>query len=273
MLNKTLKIFFNIIILLLCGHCVFSQTVAPPDEKNRPDDKSKSTDSSIKFELNYLSNNVFMGRTDSVTTPTIVPEIKYTLKSGIYFSGSLYYLPNQKNNKLDGGGLTAGYDMDITDDLSAGASYSRQFFSASSAEITSSVRNAFDISFDYDLGDLLSPSLSANYNINKQGVANEFYATLDISHDFLKKGIFTGKDLLLISPTITANTGANNSGAYAVLNYELSTPFIYKAGHFIFQFAPTYSIPESRLPSDVIAIKPTHKSAVFYFETGVSVKF
>jgi hypothetical protein len=273
MLNKLPKTLFHIIILLLFAHSAFGQATAQPDDKTKPGDKSTGAASSFRVSLNYLSNSVFMGRTDSVTTPSIIPGIKYTLKSGIYFSGSLYYLPTKNTKNLDGGGLTAGYDKNITDDLSAGASYSRQFFRASSTQITSSVRNSFDINFDYDAGYFLSPSLSAIYNINKQGVANEFFASLDLSHDFIKKSIFTDKDLLLISPTFTVSAGADYTGAYAVLNYEIAAPCIYKAGHFIFQIAPTYSIPESQLPADVTAVKPSNKSSVFYFMTGVSWKF
>jgi hypothetical protein len=272
MLNKLLKPFYCIIILLLFIHRALAQTAALPDDKTKPDDKSKQATSKIKFGLNYVSNNVFMGRTDSIVTPTIIPEVKYTLKSGIYFSGSLYYTPNKKTNKLDGGELTAGYDADLTDELSASASYSKSFYSANSTEITSSIKDAFSVDFDYDFGAWLSPSLSFDYILNKKGSSNQFFTSLAIDHDFIKKGVFGSNDLLFISPTFTLNTGDEGDGNFKVMDYELSTPIFYKTGHFICQFAPTYSIPEN-IPPDFTTIKPANKNSVFYFETGVALKF
>jgi len=85
-------------LFLLFAYSAFSQTPDMPgaDEKTKPGDKSNEGASSFKFGLSYLSNNVFMGRSDTVTTPVIAPQVKYTLKQGIYFSGSLDFLPNKK---------------------------------------------------------------------------------------------------------------------------------------------------------------------------------
>jgi len=93
-LHKALLMAF--FLLFTCT--AFAQTADLPgaDEKPKPDDKSNEGTSSFKFGLSYISNNVFMGRSDTVTTPVIVPQVKYTLKQGIYFSGSLDFLPNKK---------------------------------------------------------------------------------------------------------------------------------------------------------------------------------
>ena len=84
---------------LLFAFTAFGQTPDLPgtDDKTKPDDKSNDATSTFKFGVSYLSNNVFMGRSDTVTTPVIAPQVKYTLKQGIYFSGSLDFLPNKKN--------------------------------------------------------------------------------------------------------------------------------------------------------------------------------
>jgi hypothetical protein len=300
---KSLHKILLTISFILVAYTAYSQTdsLSVPGEKTKPADSSKRT-SSFKFGLSYLSNNVFMGRTDTVQTPIIVPELKYTLKSGIFFSGSLDFLPSKKKNKLDGGDISAGYDFDITSDLSGGISYAKLFYSTTSTQIAASVSSTFNANFTYDIGNIISPSVSADYNINKKGIGNDIFLNVGLTHDFITAGIFGDKDILLISPTVTANTGTQNFydayltkkklktaqrtaaqnalfnkyinqlSQYVLLDYELSVPLEYKAGHFIFQFIPTYAIVKNQLPKQVQA-KISDQPSIFYFQTGVSLKF
>ncbi len=293
-----------IAFFLLFAFTAFGQTSDLPgaDEKAKPDDKSNPGTSSFKFGLSYLNNNVFMGRTDTVQTPIIVPQVKYTLKSGIYFSGSLDFLPNKKNKKLDGGDLSAGYDFDITDDLSGAASFTKLFYSSASTQIAAGISSTFNVNFNYDISDIISPSVSADYNLNKQGIGSDFFLNLGLTHDFINVGIFGDNDILLISPTIAVNTGSQNFydayltkkklknarrtaiqnalltryinqlSQFALLDYEISVPIEYKTGHFIFQFTPTYAIVKNQLPKQ-IAAQVSSQPSIFYFETGVFLKF
>lgn len=260
-----------LLVLFVHGACCQTTALPGPDQKDKTGDKDDIKSSSLKFGLNYLSNNVFMGRADSVTTPTIVPDAKFTLKSGIYFSASLYYVPNKKSNKLDGGSLSAGYDFDITADLLGMVSYTKQFYSASSTEITSSIRNSFSANLNYEIGEIMSAAVNTDYIINKQGT-DEFFVGLDLSHDFIKKGVSGSNDLLLISPTITINTGKPQLSGYSVLDCEISIPGIYKTGNLIFQLMPIYAITIGELPA-VISTMESRKSSIFYFEAGITLKF
>ncbi|WP_428330159.1 hypothetical protein [Mucilaginibacter sp.] len=303
MIKPLLNSLLTILFLFFAGSA-FSQTGNLPgsDGKVKHDDKSTDGTSSIKFGINYSSNNVFMGRTDTIRTPTIIPQIKYTLKSGIYFSGSIDIIPNRKKKKLDGGDLTAGYDFDITDDLSGGASYSKLFYNSTSTQIASAISSTFNANLNYDIGNIISPSISADYNINKQGINNDIFVNFSLTHDFIVAGVFGDADILLISPTATANTGTENFydayltkktfknakrtaaqnalitkytnmlSQYKLLDYEFSAPVEYKSGHFIFQFTPTYAIVQNQLPKG-ISTRISTKPSVFYFETGVSLKF
>ena len=281
-------------------------TMPGPDDgssKTKTDDKSDDGSSSFKFGVSYVSNSVFMGRSDTVRTPMLVPELKYTLKCGVYFSGSADYIPGKKKKRLDGGDLAAGYDFDITDDLSAGASFTKMFYSSTSTQIASSISSTFNGNLTYDIGTILSPSLSVDYNLNKQGISNDVFVNLGIAHDFIAVGIFGSNDIFLISPNVTVNTGTQNFydayltkkkqlktakrtaaqnalidsyisklGQFEMLDYEISTPLEYKTGHFIFQFTPTYAIVENQLPKAVQA-KISNQPSIFYFETGVFLKF
>jgi len=301
--------------LLLCAFSsttftAFSQNAATPvkaDLTAKTDTTKKSSDKkdSFKIGINYISNNVFMGRADSVTTASIIPEIKYQLKSGIYFSASLDIIPGRKKNKVDGGDLSLGYNFDITDDLSGGISYSKPFYSSTSTQVSSSVSSIFNANLTYDIGDIISPTISADYNLNKQGVTGDIFLNIGITHDFIAEGVFGNKDILLISPTVEANSGTQNFydgyivyrklknakrdaaetkliaaytselSQYRLLDYELSLPIEYKAGMFILEFTPTYAIPENQFQSAAIvkALGLSSQTSVFYFDIGVSLKF
>lgn len=301
LLKFSVTVLFSLVVLT-----AFSQTGAMPgaDDKSSDEQKSDKDDatSSFKFGINYISNNVYVGRADTVTTPVIVPEVKYTFKSGIFFSGSLFFIPNKPKQKLDGGDLQGGYDFDITEDLSGGASFAKYFYSPTSTQIAASISGTFNVNFDYDIADIITPTISADYNLNKQGITNDILLTPGIAHDFINKGIFGDEDVLLISPTISANAGTQNFydayltkknfksikrtkaqnalvnkyinqlGQFGLLDYELSAPVEYKTGHFIFQLVPTYAIVQNQLPA-TIAARLSDQSSIFYVEAGISLKF
>jgi hypothetical protein len=268
----------------------------------KPDDKSKDASSSFKFGVNYLSNNVFMGRTDTTRTPIILPQVKYTFKNGIYVSGVLDIIPNNKTKKLDGGDLAAGYDFDITPDFTGGVSFTKLFYSSTSTQISAAIRSTINANLIYDFGNVVSASVSADYNIDKQGIKNDIFLNAGLSHDFIIIGVFGKTDFLLISPTAALNSGSQNFydsylvqrtfkraklnalettlinqytsqlSKFELLDYELSVPIEYKSGHFIFQLIPTYAIVENQLPKQIAATFSS-QSSVFYFQAGITLKF
>jgi len=300
---KPLLKFLPVVLLSFLTFTAFCQTGAMPgaDDKTKPDDKSDDATSSFKFGVSYLSNNVYMGRTDTATTPAIIPSIKYTFKFGLYFSGNLYYLPTKPKQKIDGGDLAAGYDGDISDDVSAGGSFTKYFFSSTSTQIASAISSTINGNINWD-NDYLSPALNVDYNLNVQGINNDFLLSPAVAHDFIVVGVFGDADIFLISPTVTLNAGTQNFyddyltkkklkskrltkaqtalltkyegqlGQFGILDYELSAPIEYKSGHFIFQLTPTYAVVQNQLPKQ-IAAQLSDQSAVFFVEVGVSLKF
>lgn len=301
------KIFYKPLFAIILLFTAFTAFSAPVTDTVKRDSVKKDTakeKATIKFGVDYLSNNVFMGRTGLVATPTIAPEAKYTFSSGIYFSGSMDYLPNNKTKNLDGGDIAAGYDFDLTDDLTGGISFTKLFAGANSNRIGSSISSTFNANLDYDFGDIITASVSGDYNLNKQGVNNDEIATFGLSHDFIALKIFAQKYLILISPTVAANMGTQNFydayltkkvfknakrtanqnalitqfeqnvNQFKLLDYEFSVPIEYKAGHFIFQFIPTYAIVENGFkPAAAKALGVADQASIFYFTTGVALKF
>ncbi len=242
-----------------------------------------------------------MGRSDTVHTPTLLPTVKYTFAPGIYVSGSLYYITNRKKNKVDGGDIAGGYDFDITDDLSGGVSFTKLFYNSNSTEVGSSISSIFNGFLSYDIGSI-TPTVSADYDLNRQGFGADWFFNFGLAHDFASEGIFGEKDIFILSPTAALNTGTQNFfdaylnnkkyknakkttaenkliaaqkqmlSAFKLLDYEFSAPLEYKAGVFIFTFTPTYAIAENKLPASVSS-KLSSASALFYFQTGITLKF
>jgi hypothetical protein len=264
-------------------------------------DKSDKT-ASFKFGVNYLNNNVFMGRSDTVSTPTILPEIKYTFKNGLFISAGADYIPNRATNKLDEGSFAIGYDYDITTDLSGGVSFTKLFYNPNSTQIGSSISSTFSANLDYNIADIITPTVSVDYNIIRQGFGNDIFVNAGLSHDFAKKGLFSDKDLIILSPTVAVNTGTQNFydayltlkkyklnaktaaaekltaaqkvklSKYKLLDYEFSAPLEYKTGPVILSFTPTYAYAENKLPPR-ITVGMINKPGIFYFETGAALKF
>jgi len=294
-------LYKNLLVLLFLGISFNSYCQKVTDSAATDTVKTKSTQkASFKIGADYLNNNVFMGRTGLTTTPIISPDIKYTFKPGIYVSGDMDILPDNKKNKLDGGNLTAGYDFDITDDFSGGVSYSKMFYNPNSTLIGSSITNTFSADFDYEIGDIITPSVSANYSLNS-GANADIFINGGVSHDFIVIKPFANNDDLIISPTVAINLGTqnfydayikkkvfkskkvgaavatfeSNLGKFETLDYEFSVPLEYKIGHVVFMFIPTYAVVQNGFKSAAVAkaVGLSNNNDIVYFETGLSLKF
>lgn len=307
-----MKIFYVplLFLLLFSAGNAFAQTTTTEDPEDLLDkletQLKQDKKASFKIGVNYLSNNVFMGRADTVRTPTILPEMKYIFKNGIYLAATANYIPNRVTNKLDGGSAVFGYDFDITDDFTGGVSFTKLFYTANSTQIGSAINSTVNANLSYNIADVITPIVSVDYNFLKQDFGHDIFVNTGISHDFAIDGIFGEKDLLIISPSANLNAGTQNFydayfilkkykltkkalaleqaaesliirredqlSKFKLLDYELSAPVEYKTGVLILSFTPTYAIAENKLPPRVTkGMVPG--SGIFYFEAGAALKF
>lgn len=307
-----MKVFYVplFVLLLFSTSRAFAQTTTTEDPEDLLDKLAnqlkQDKKASFKIGVNYLSNNVFMGRADTVRTPTILPEMKYIFKNGIYLAATADYIPNRVTNKLDGGSAAFGYDFDITDDFTGGVSFTKLFYTANSTQIGSSIGSTVNANLSYNIADVITPIVSADYNFLKQDFGHDIFLNAGISHDFAIDGIFGDKDLLIISPSANLNAGTQNFydayfvlkkykltkkllalgqsaesliikrenqlSKFKLLDYELSAPVEYKAGVLILSFTPTYAIAQNKLPPRITkGMVPG--SGIFYFEAGAALKF
>ncbi len=283
------------VALLTLKSChAFSQAL--PDTTLQTNEKS-----SLQIGTQFLSNNVFMGRTGRKAVPIISPGFKYMFASGLYFAGDMDIVPGLKKDRVNGGSLTAGYDFDLTRYLEGGISYSKMFYNANSTLVGASMTNIFNLNLDYDINHVITPSISVDYSINQEDVANDIFLNAGVSHDFISTNVFGKNDALVISPTVSVNWGTQNFyeayierkanqterqlalmntfesrlNNFQLLDYELSVPFDYKIKHFVAHFTPTYAIVQNGFKSGSVAraVGLSNNSSVLYFEMGVRVKF
>jgi hypothetical protein len=303
------RIFKLLIAIVLCTTTYYAKAQT---------DSVQTKESYFKAGISFLNNNVFVGRTDTVVSPSLSSKISYTLKSGIYFSGGIDYFTTRKTNALDGGNIEAGYDYSINDDLNGGVSFTKLFYNANSTRVSASISSELNAYLDYDIADIITPAINIGYSIAKSGFKNDILLNPKLSRDFAFENIMGKKrDLLLISPEVAMNAGTQNFydgyltklttknrrssgltaaelviynqnlknyktylGKFSVLDYELSVPVVYKSGHVIFSFTPTFVFPQNGLLAPENAYQkaiqkgiPSLQSSEFYFETGVTIKF
>ncbi|MVN20865.1 hypothetical protein [Mucilaginibacter arboris] len=283
------NLYLVVVLIFICGLHTIAQTV------NIDDDKSTG----LKGGLSYLNNNVFMGRTDLITSKTITPSISYNAKSGIYVSGSANFILGEKRKSLDGSSLELGYNYEIGDNFYGGLSFSKYFYNSSSTRITSAISSFANAYLNYDLGDIITPELSVSYSISSRKEHNDVFITPGLTHIFTIDHVFADKNTLDIEPEATVNTGTQNfyngyfnrrrrinqaatdriSAAdastltkFTLLDYEISLPVKFKRSNYVFAFTPSYAFPQNKLPDAVIS-KITDKKSLFYFEVSLLFKF
>ena len=62
---------------------------------------SKPDKSYFEAGLSYLSNNVYLGRHDSLKIPYLTPSFNYYNKSGFYAGSTLSYITSAGNSRVD----------------------------------------------------------------------------------------------------------------------------------------------------------------------------
>jgi hypothetical protein len=225
------------------------------------DSSSKKPASYFKIGASYLSDNVYMGRKDSVAIPYLSPEIGFYHSSGLFLKASGSYLRSE--NRFDAFTFDGGYtfskkkwDGEFTAEKS--------FYSNQSYNVRAEVQGSVSAYLGYDLG-FIKPALNASAEF---GNSTDYAASLELEHTF-----FFCHDAMDISPSLYINASTqNNYSAYYkkrkyvktkkgktipyditafplnpsrfnILDYEFNASYGYSTGHFSFEFIPTLAIP------------------------------
>lgn len=258
----------------------------------------------FQASLNYLSNNVYLGRKDTAATPYITPMFGYYHKSGLYANASASYLAAAGESRIDLVTLEAGYSFKAGkfDGQASGAKF---WFNSASYNIRSELKGSLSFFGAYDFG-FIKPTLTPMLNI---GNKLDFALTMGVEHTF-----YLADDAIDITPTINVNAstenfynsyykvrkfsvkrkGANvkvkgtqsgevlNSAQFKLLDYEFTMPINYTIKKFTFNFLPVYAVPVNPAITVVTTKKgaqaattKTSKEVLnnsFFFQAGVSYK-
>jgi hypothetical protein len=285
---------------------IFLLTQINSDAQVKHDQKDSTKKSYLKAGISYLSDNVYLGRRDSVSVPYISPSLGYYHKSGLYFNSSFSYIPVSGEMRIDLITLEGGYTYS-TKKLNVEISVSKEFYSSQSYNVNSEVKGRADSYLSYDLG-FIEPSLQAGVNFASNP---DFGIGLGLEHSFS-----TAEDKLEISPSFLANVATQNyyadyyknrryssnrktkkqgntnyeitgslsdASKFQLMDYELSLPINYTIKKFTLNFTPTYAIPLN--PAEITTtVKPSNGNSysqisveklenIFYCSLSLIYKF
>jgi hypothetical protein len=258
--------------------------------------------------INYLSNNVYLGRKDSVLSPYFTASVGYYHKSGLFVNASASYLTEPGQGRIDLATIDGGYSL-IKPKFEGSVTISKYIFSSESYNVRSEIEGSVNIFIGYDLG-FIKPTLQGTLNF---GDNTDYSAELGLEHTF-----YAIERKLTITPTIVVNASTQNyynnyykirryslarlkklqrllgsitlsayvedPGQFKILDHEFKLPITYSIKKFTFNFSPSYAIPENAAVVDVTVTsarlgtrtKQRGKEQIsnsFFFITGVSYSF
>lgn len=267
--------------LLLVNTCV-AQTLSikESDNKNDPYDSR----SYFMYGANYLSNNVYLGRKDTVVTPYISAYAGYRLRQGLQGKAIVSYSPIKK--KIDLVTLQAAYEHTFGKHMNTGASADKYFYNKNTNTVRGNTKASAGIYGQYE-NDWLQPTLSFDVNFNKK---TDYVLGLTLDHNFSLRN-----NTLNITPAIALNAGTQhyydeyftnklnrkdkslklakalaNSARFKMLDYELSAQATCRVSKWLFTVTPTYAIPLN--PNTITTNTQTYTEKIsnsFYIEVDI----
>lgn len=223
----------------------------------------------FKAAGNYLSNSVYYGRTDSLVTPYLTPSLGYYNKRGFYVTGSLSYLTNAAESRIDLYSFNAGYDFDLTKKLSGSVYGNKSFYNQSSTAIKSDVKGNLGayLSYDFDFLQViggtdimfsnktdigLNVGLTHTFTFGEENklftiipsvVAN--MSTLHFYEGYTTRKI--GKKVRKEIPNLVSSNSTTmvDNNKLTLLDFECSLPLTYDFKKIGFFITPTLAIPQN----------------------------
>ena len=261
-------------------------------------DKEKS--SYFQAGVDYQSNNVYLGRSDSARLPYLTPTIGYYHASGLYAQTSLSYLAASGSSRVDLYNIEAGYNFSHNN-FSGDFSLSKYFYNQQSQNVQASVSWATRADLSYNVPAIVKFSGGAALDF---GTYTDYTASLAASHVFSLL-----HDDLEIAPAVTMNVGSQNfyrayqsrkenaaakkrrnknpvvvdiskASAFRLLDYEFSLPVVYDLNKLGFSAALTYALPVNPAVIDItVPVTGNHRTVTetlnnkWFFTAGVTYAF
>jgi len=271
--------------------------------KAAPKDSTR-TRSYFEAGMNYQSNNVYLGRKDSMTLPYFIPTISYYHRSGFYISASAAWLSSSTASRIDEFTLEAGYTFsagNYSGDLTA----SKYFYSSQSTSVTSEIKGALSYQSSYEFG-FIRPTFAGVLSFGNKtdfegsfGLEHSFAlcqgkleitpifqanaSTLNYYSNYYKTRRFARKGKKAVTGTVAITGTVANPSEFRILDYEPSLLVTFKTSKFKFSFTPTYAIPVNPAEIDLHYVYSTGTTAdkkntekignSFFWTLGMNYRF
>jgi hypothetical protein len=271
-----------IVSLLLCSTITWAQDSLSTTNDSIPHKRR----SHLKIELSYLSDNVYLGRSDSVKIPYVTAGLKYIHKSGLFASVSANYLASEGRTDLFE--LTGGY-MISKGNWDAEITGSKYYYNENSYSVNAETKGMVSLYTDYNLG-WITPSITAGMKFSQ---STDYTATFGLEHDF---SFFDER--LMVEPGVSMNAATQNyynayyqkrkyatnrngqqkvvgiitantedAAAFKILDYELTVPVEYTFHRFNIAVSPVYAIPVNPNHINVTVTTANATRSKSYYET------
>lgn len=266
-----MKFTFTISLIFLCSQHSSAQDTSQivnlkPKTAASDSIAARPKKSYAGLGLNYVNDNVYLGRKDSVHVPYLSPKIGYYHKSGVFAEVEVGFNTSTVNSGLDLVTLAAGYALE-SGNYDAQFTASKFSYSSSSTSVKSEIKGSVEYMNGYDFG-FIKPTLQGDINF---GTRTDYAAAFGLEHSFYMAG-----EKLEITPTALTNAATQNyyssyykvrkynpkrktkllptgvasisgevldASSFKILDSELSLPIHYQAGKCTFGFIPTYALP------------------------------
>ncbi len=231
--------------------------------------------------VNYLSNYVWNGRSDSLKAPYFIPSLTFRHENGLSLSAELYFLNNGVANGFDFFELNGSYDFNIYKNFSGGVNGTKYISNGSSESFVGSLSYVLGGYLNQDLGfcelnvgvDALNGSGKTDIRISpgiertwEWGTEDKrfqispslyaIYSTLNYFEGFTEikntnaRSRQKGRGPASVNqPVIISNTVVRNPGL-TFMTYEIAVPFTFETKKMGISFIPTFAMPKNPIYTD-----------------------
>jgi hypothetical protein len=244
---------------------------------------------SLLLSSNFLSKLHYYGRTDSLKSTALVPNILLQFGNGIYLSSSFIFINNNQKN-LDYAATVAGAGFNFGKSKGlAGSIYADAFFYKNISLVQASQKGQAGVKLSH-LNKFIDVNAAASTVFSDN---SDYFASLGMDHIFKyrhKKSVF------VIIPTFTANAGTQNftntyyrtrtlnglpvgneqvtenSKKFNLLSFETSLPMAYVYKKLIVTVTPGFVIPQNVITVSGRPDLSENASNLFYANVGIAFK-
>ena len=287
------KIFLPFFLSILFTNISISQVLTPRDSLLAAPvvNQVSKKKTALTIGAVYLPRLHFYGRTDSLKSTAVAPNLLLQFGNGIYLSSTVIFTDNKLQPFSYGATIAgAGYRFGKEKGF-AGTISGDLFFYDNKGLVQSAQKGQAGFTLSY-LNSILNINSSVNTVFADDG--NDYFASLGLSHRFR---IIKGNSIFVIIPAFNANAGTQNftnsyyktrsafglplppqfvtesNKKFKVLSFEASVPIVYVYKKLALSFTPGFVIPQNVLKVSGRPDLSENAKNLFYANAGIFFTF